>query len=196
MGKPERVYFETATKGAKNPDTCYLSYAAAPSLSDTTMYHGSEFTLSISKTNIDGTIRYTLDGSKPTESSNEYTAAITVSENTVVRAAVFVDGMLPSDTVTMTYIFDEPHSIPVVTIAMEKGDFSEMYAVSKPFVPVVERECYMQFFETDGTLGVQSAAGVRVSGASTRAYPQKSLGIYFRSGYGRNEITYPFFGED
>ncbi len=79
---------------------------------------------------------------------------------------------------------------------MEQKDFNEVYAVSKPFVPVVERECFMQFFEKDGSLGVETSAGVRVSGASTRAYPQKSLGIYFRSGYGRSELTYPFFGED
>lgn len=196
VGEGERVYFAEATKGSKNPDTCYLSYAAAPKLSDTEIYHTEGFYLEIIKKNSDGTVRYTLDGSKPDETSPVYTEPLYISSNTVVRAAVFVPGVLQSDTVSMTYLFEERHSIPVVTIAMEQQDFSEMYAVSRPFVPVVERECFMQFFETDGTLGVESAAGVRVSGASTRAYPQKSLGLYFRSGYGRNEITYPFFGED
>lgn len=195
-GEGERVYFAEATKGSKNPGTCYLSYAAAPRLSDTEIYHTEGFYLEITKKNADGVVRYTLDGSKPDETSPVYTEPLYISSNTVVRAAVFVPGTLQSDTVSMTYLFEERHSIPVVTIAMDRQDFSEMYAVSKPFVPVVERECFMQFFETDGTLGVESAAGVRVSGASTRAYPQKSLGLYFRSGYGRSEITYPFFGED
>lgn len=195
-GEAERVFYATATKGAKNADTCYLSYAAIPVFSDETIYHSSAFSLEISGKNVDGTIHYTLDGSKPTESSPVYTGAIPISANAVVRAAVFVPGMLPSDTVTMTYLFDEPHEIPVVTLAMDKDDFKEVYAVSKPFVPVVERECFMQFFEKDGSLGIQTPAGVRVSGASTRAYPQKSLGLYFRSGYGRNKVTYPFFGTD
>lgn len=195
-GNAERVYFTVATKGEKNPDSGYLSYAATPMLSDLEIYHSSAFSLSISKKNVDGVIRYTLDGSEPTEESQIYVEPINVSDNTVVRAAVFVDGMLPSDTVSMTYLFEEKHEIPVVTIAMDKSDFDEVYAVSKPFVPVVERKAHIQFFETDGTLGIESAAGIRVSGASTRAYPQKSLGIYFRSGYGRNKITYPFFGED
>lgn len=196
IGEAERVFFSTATPGGKNPDICFLTYAAAPKLSDANIYHDAAFYLEISKKNVNGDIRYTLDGSEPNQSSPVYSEPILINQNTVVRTAVFVDGMLPSDEVTMTYLFDEPHEIPVVTLAMDKDDFEEMYAVSRPFVPVVERKCFMQFFEEDGTLGVQTCAGVRVSGASTRAYPQKSLGIYFRSGYGRNQVTYPFFGED
>lgn len=191
----ERVYFTAATKGFENAEVYYMNYAAAPVFSSTDMYHTEPFDLEISAKNADAVIRYTLDGSKPTANSPVYSSALSISSNTVVRAATFVEGVMPSDVVSFTYIFDEPHSIPVVCLAMDEGDFAEVYAVNKPFVPVVERECYMQFFEANGQLGVQSAAGVRVSGAGTRAYNQKSLGIYFRSGYGQKEITYPFFGE-
>ncbi|MCH5279352.1 MAG: lamin tail domain-containing protein [Christensenellaceae bacterium] len=195
-GNSDRVYFTTSTMGAKNPDTCYLSYASAPSFSETAMYHDSAFALELTCRNADGVIRYTLDGSKPTENSEIYTEPIMISQNTVIRAVTFVPGVMESDVSTYTYIFDERHSLPVVCIAMNESDFAEVYAVSKPFVPVVERECFMQYFDESGRLGVESAAGMRVSGASTRAYRQKSLGLYFRGGYGRNEITYPFFGSD
>lgn len=196
IGSSDRVYFTTPTMGAKNPDTCYLSYASAPMFSETEMYHETAFSLELTCRNEDGVIRYTLDGSKPTANSEVYTGPIIISENTVIRAATFVPGVMESDVSTYTYIFDERHQLPVVCLAINKADFAEVYAVSRPFVPVVERECFMQYFDETGRLGVESAAGVRVSGASTRAYRQKSLGLYFRGGYGKNEITYPFFGND
>ena len=192
----ERVFFSKPTKGARNADTCLLSYAAAPAFSETGLYHDSPFTVTLSTRSENGVIHYTLDGSAPTASSTVYAGPISVTGNTVIRALTVVDGLVPSETVTVTYLFEKQHTIPVVTLAMAPADFSEVYAVSKPFVPVVERECMMQYFETDGSLGVEAPAGVRVSGASTRAYAQKSLGIYFRAGYGRSSVTYPFFGAD
>ena len=191
-----RVFFISPTRGAKNPDTCLLEYAAAPVFSDVELYRTAPFSLELTAKNADGTIHYTLDGSKPTTSSPVYSSPIQIGENTVVRAMTSVPGKLESECVAATYLFEEKHSLPVVTLALAPSDFSEVYAVSKPFVPVVEREAHMQFFEKDGTLGVESPAGIRVSGASTRAYAQKSLGVYFRGGYGRSSITYPFFGSD
>ena len=195
-GSDERVFFDRPTKGEANPSVCLLPYAAAPVFSESGLYHTAPFSVTISTRSADGTVHYTLDGSKPTEQSAVYTGPIAVSENTVIRAVTCAPGRLPSDDTTATYLFETPHTVPVVTLAMAPSDFDEMYAVSKPFVPVVERECRLQYFEKDGTLGVAAPAGVRVSGASTRKYPQKSLGLYFRAGYGRSKITYPFFGND
>ena len=192
----ERVFFSRPTKGARNPDTCLLATAAAPVFSVTELYHTSPFTVELTSRNEDAVIRYTLDGSKPDSESEVYTGPITVSSNTVLRAVTFVPGRVESSCSTATYLFETPHTIPVVTLAMDPADFAAVYAVSRPFVPVVERECSLSFFETDGTPGIETPAGVRVSGASTRAYAQKSLGIYFRAGYGRSKVTYPFFGSD
>lgn len=192
----ERVFFTAPTKGARNSDTCLLAYAAAPVFSEAALYHTSAFTVELTTRSADGTIHYTLDGSKPSAESPVYEGPLSVSGNTVLRAITCVPGRVDSDVASATYLFEQPHTIPVVTLAMAPGDFAEMYAVSRPFVPVVERECMLQYFETDGTLGVESPAGVRVSGASTRAYAQKSLGLYFRAGYGRSKLTYPFFGSD
>ena len=191
-----RVFFTTVTKGARNSDTCLLPYAAEPVFSESELYHSSAFTVELTTRSADGTIHYTLDGSKPTSESPVYSGPISVSANSVIRAVTCVPGRVDSSVSTATYLFEQPHTVPVVTLAMAPGDFSEVYAVNKPFVPVVERECMLQYFETDGTLGVESPAGVRVSGASTRAYAQKSLGLYFRAGYGRSKLTYPFFGSD
>ena len=192
----DRVFFLNPTKGRENPGSCCLSYAAAPVFSETGLYHSESFTVELTTRSADGTIHYTLDGSKPTASSPVYDGPITVSANTVIRAVTCVPGLVDSESVTATYLFEQPHTIPVVTLAMDSADFDEMYAVTEDGITAIEKEGYIQYFETDGTLGVEAPAGVRVSGASTRKYAQKSLGLYFRAGYGRRTVTYPFFGSD
>ena len=62
------------------------------------------------------TIRYTLDGSDPTESSTPYTGAITVSDDTVIKARAWKNGMNPCVIVTATYTYDAAQGAP-------KGDY-------------------------------------------------------------------------
>src|SRR5437762_11441326 len=50
-----------------------------------------------------GTVRYTLDGSDPTEKSRAYSGPIKVGQSTVIRARSFDRGATPSDIVSQTY---------------------------------------------------------------------------------------------
>ena len=54
------------------------------------------------------TIRYTLDGTDPTETSTEYTAAITISSSKTIKAKAWMDGYLPSDVATADYVIELP----------------------------------------------------------------------------------------
>lgn len=69
-------------------------------------------TQDITITAADGaTIRYTLDGTDPTETSTEYTAAITIRSSKTIKAKAWMDGYLPSDVATADYVIE----LPVVT---------------------------------------------------------------------------------
>src|SRR5205814_369085 len=67
-------------------------------------------------------IRYTLNGSRPTASSPLYTGPITASNSMVLRAAVFLDGFLPSAVVTESYtivgseLFTFSSPLPIIII--------------------------------------------------------------------------------
>lgn len=56
-----------------------------------------------------------------------------------------------------------------------------------------ERECHIDFFESDGTLVLSQDCGMRTQGAYSRADHQKSLRFYAREEYGEKNFKYTFF---
>ena len=62
------------------------------------------------------TIRYTLDGSNPTEESDAYTGLILIEDDTTLKARAFKSGMNPSVTVVAEYVYDAAQGAP-------KGDY-------------------------------------------------------------------------
>lgn len=190
-----RVYFETPTKGYKNasplPAAC-----AEPVLSRTGLYASESFNLTITCSTAGAEIRYTDNGSDPTQSSKLYTGPITVSKSTVIKARAFGNGLLSSPVAVHTYVFKDAHTLPVVTLSMSQSDYQRMYVSNMNSNGAVtkgdEVPCFMEYY-VDGRPAISSGAGVRVSGASTATYPQKSLGLYFRAGYGRSSLDYPLF---
>ena len=84
-----------------------MSPVATPTITpaDGTMFSGSTRRVSISCTTTDATIRYTLDGSEPDETSILYkNKSFNVFDTTVVKAKAFKDGMLPSATASSRMI--------------------------------------------------------------------------------------------
>lgn len=186
-----RVFFAKATPKAANAPG-FSSYASSPVFSANSLYNTEAFELSITCATEGASIFYTLDGSVPTVHSDPYTSPIRIDKNTPVRAIAVRDGLLPSEITTHTFLFEEKHSVPVVCITGNPGDINKVYSVTDRWQKI-EREGFAEYYEADGKLGIIFPCGLRVSGASTLLDPQKSLTLYLRSGYGRAEITYPFF---
>ena len=191
-----RCFFVTPTKGSRNSNP-YSGVTAEPTFSKSGLYCSSAFDLTISCTTPGAEIRYTTDGSDPTTSSMLYTEPIRVSSSTVIKATAYHDGLLKSPVGVKTYLFVDSHTVPVISISLSKSDYSRMYVASQnsqtgAVTKGDEVSCYMEYY-VDGRLAISSGAGVRVSGASTSLYSQKSLGLYFRAGYGRSSLDFPLF---
>lgn len=63
-------------------------------------------TITISSKTEGAVIKYTTNGFEPTKKDSTYSAAIQISENTILKAKAFKDGMPDSMTLTETYIIE------------------------------------------------------------------------------------------
>ncbi len=193
-GAIARAFFNKPTKGARNSDQYALGYAKAPQFSETGLYQTSPFDLVL--TSGEGAvIHYTTNGSEPTASSSVYDGPIEIKKNTVVRAFAQQDGLLDSEIVTYTFLFTEPHQLPVVCVSLRPKDLEALASArSKVSASKEQRKGYFSYYE-GGKLSTQFPADFKTKGAGTLGYEQLSLTIHLRGKYGQGSVTYPFFSE-
>lgn len=85
----------------------YVAKTAAPTFSVVQGEYSSAQSVALSCDTDDADIYYTLDGSTPSSSSNEYTGAITITETTTLKAIAIYDGV-ESNVTSATYTMNRP----------------------------------------------------------------------------------------
>ena len=65
------------------------------------------------------TIAYTIDGTEPTKDSTVYTAPVTITTDTTVKAIAFAENVEPSDVAVAAYVIDNSG---INTVAVEGID--------------------------------------------------------------------------
>jgi len=188
----QRAIFASATPGAANGESAIRGYTAAPVFSRSGGYASEPFELVISCATEGAAVYYTTDGSRPTTSSKVYSGPIRIEKNTCVKAIAQAEGMLTSDQTVATYLFEQPHTTPVICLSIDEGDLSYISA-SENRRDIREREAYAEYYTGKGLLGVRFPMGMRIGGNSTRLYPQRTFSLHLRGGYGQSSVTYPFF---
>ena len=157
-----------------------------------------------------GKIYYTTDSTIPTANSIPYTGPIHLSSTTVIRAVAIEPGKLASQTLDLTYVINEGHQLPVVSLvtepdnlwseekgicAMGPGASPEFPHKGANFWQDWERPITVSLLEKDG-VAFSQAAGISIHGAYSRARALKGFAIAFRDSYGKGSLDYPLFGED
>jgi len=99
-------YFDSPTPGDINSEPSSQGKVADTKFTPDRGFYDTPIQVSISTLTEGATIRYTLDGSKPTETTGTvYTVPLTVDSTTTLRAAAFKFGFDPTDVDTHTYLF-------------------------------------------------------------------------------------------
>jgi hypothetical protein len=88
-----------------------IEVAAAPTFSIAEGTYTSAQTVTLSSSTSGAIIRYTLDGTTPTAASPAYTAPITISATTMLKAYAVKAGMTDSNVVTANYVISIPGDI-------------------------------------------------------------------------------------
>ncbi len=93
------------TPGGPNGDA-RLGKVAAVKLSHKRGIHDQPFKLELSTATEGAEVRYTLDGTAPTQQQGRvYRSPLEINATTVLRVAAFKDGFSPADTKTHTFLF-------------------------------------------------------------------------------------------
>lgn len=207
-GSDNLFFFNSPTPGKKNIDDGFASFLQPPTFSKEHGFYETPFFLDISNPNSTGTIRYSIDGSEPTKYSTVYSNQIVISGTSVIRAKIFANGLIPSQTVTNTFFVNTTQRLPIVSLSTNPDNFfssdSGIYVLgpnaesANPnfganFWQDWERPIHVEFFEDNNAFGFAIDCGVKISGQWSRANPQKSLTFFVRDVYGFSEINYKLF---
>ena len=180
-------YFSSPSPGSENSGGQRRVAEKPLSLTADGVYNGIEgmyVELSAS-----GSIRYTLDGSAPTAESPEYTGPIYIDKTTVIRAVNFEEGALPSRTLSLSYIINENHSLPVLSLLTDSpAEFDTMYNAKQKGV---ELPASLSLYEEDGSFTI--GCGVSMHGETSLVLPKKNMSVRFRGAYGQSTLNYDIY---
>lgn len=139
-GSDNRYYYADPTPGAPNGKG-YEGITQLPAFSVTPGIYDNAVTVAITAGEGE-TIRYTTDCTTPNASSEVYSGELSLSKNSVIRAAAFRDGYLSGDVATATYLFRSDgvnHALPVVTLVTDPDNLwnskTGIYATGDQFDP-------------------------------------------------------------
>ena len=139
-----------------------------------------------------GTIYYTLDGSEPDESSAVYSAPITLSSTATVRAAAVENGRMISKCASFSYIINEHHTLPVVSVSCNAKQFRTVYAYATDHSKYCDAS--VSYFGEDGTFTADCS--LKLHGASARTVLEKKhFKLVFSGRYG-GDLQYNLFGTE
>ena len=200
------VFFMTPTPGAANTTPGYTGRSNQPViLTQGGAYAGS---VTVTVTNDQGgVVYYTTDGSEPTKASSVYSAPLTFTQTTVLRARILEDGKMPGLTKTMTYFLNnefQGHSLPIVSLATDSDNFWDsehgIYGWTNANNEKADFEIpvNIELYENNGSdrAAFNEAAGVKINGLYAWQLPQKMLGVYFKKKYGESKLSYQLFHDD
>ena len=228
-------YFSPPSPGVEN-GAAFVGFVADTSFDVDRGFFEDPFTVNIGSSTLGATIVYTTDGSEPTLTNGTAVsplngaapsaASVLINGTTVLRAAAFKDGRVPTNVDTQTYLFaaDIIEQAQMDSEVVDSPDYSaEMISAMKSVrsLSIVtdpdnlfsnatgilantggrgitwERPISIEFIDPDHPRdSFQSGAGLRMHGNGSRGSSKNSLRLLFRADYGAKKLDYPLFGED
>lgn len=193
-GSDSWLFFPEPTPAASNTTLGSSVATVEPYFSPPGGFYSDSVSISLSADSAHMIIRFTLDGSVPSDSSTIFTNPVTLDQTTVVRARVFGPMMVPSKIITTTYFIDVETSLPVVSLSTTPSNFFGTGGIYSRSLRDVEKPVHVEFFEPDGLFGFSIDGGAKIYGSGGALWqPQRALAIFARDKYGYPELNYQLF---
>lgn len=155
-------------------------------------------------------IRYTLDGSTPSQNSSRYAGPIRIDKTLVLKAMVMQDGLAVGKIQTQSYFINETSTLPVVSLITdpkylwdptigiyvagegrvnEAGELIPNYEMRGP---EWRPPAYLEFYDGRGQMQFALEGNIKIHGEGSRKYPQKSVRFCATQG---EYMEYKFFAD-
>ncbi|MCF0191703.1 MAG: CotH kinase family protein [Marinilabiliaceae bacterium] len=197
-------YQLTTTPGSKNEGGLSDIILGKPIFSpEGGVYENASFNVTLSlpaDAPADAVIRFTTDGSEPTESSSRYSEPLSLSSSTVIRAKIFAPGAISPVSTAQSYLsLGRKVSLPVVSLAINSSYLDDnnigIFANNNSNSSVDwRRPVNFEFFpEPETPSALNQLCETRVSGGASRGVQFKSQLIYANKRFGEKRLDYEFF---
>ncbi|MDA7881619.1 CotH kinase family protein [Akkermansiaceae bacterium] len=114
-------YIALGTPGAANIGSALGEAPGLPQFSADGGFHASSLNLVLSSATPGAIVRYTTDGTDPIDGV-DYSAPISISANTVIRARSILAGSIPSEILTHTYLINQGSAYQSLPAMILSGD--------------------------------------------------------------------------
>lgn len=194
LGKTDAGYafFDVPSFGAENGKgkTAVLT---APKASVETGLYQQGFTVEIEG---DGTVYYTLDGSKPTADDKKYESPIEIKRTCTLRAVCVDENSITSPVSSFVYhIKERSYDFDVLQVSLDPADFYGNDGIYTQYEERWEKEANLTYI-VDGKEEFSVDCGFKLVGDGSRSIAKKNFQVKFRGEYGASSLKYAFFGED
>ena len=132
----------------------------------------------------DGAIYYTTDGSDPDIHSLRYEGPIHIDDTTVLRAVAVEDGKLQSSIYTSTFVFEDRHTIPVVSLVTDPDNLWGKDGIYKSTYDIKElkRPAHISYQGEDGSFSLDCEISMHGM-TSILKQDKKSFTVRFQDSY-------------
>lgn len=159
-----------------------------------------------------GDIYYTKDGSTPTKSSQRYTAPLSISTSTVLKTRALASNRFMSSVKSRTYLINEQTTLPVISLGVDErylidpkigiyvlgtdinGNPNQLNFDDPNYMQDWVRTASIEYIKENKSQFNENV-GIKIHGAGSRTFEQKSLTVYARDRFGPKSINYQLFAD-
>jgi hypothetical protein len=175
--------FTTPTPGATNTtSTAYTGYTQKPLFSVPAGFYPGPVSVAITTGETGVTLRYTLDGTEPTSASQAYSVPVSIPATRILKARAFSSNtsILPGLIEFDTYLINESHTLPVVSIAA--NNLKNLLNGNGGLMP----EGSIEYFDENKVRTTTAYGQFGKHGQDSWVHPQRSLDYKSRDEMGYN----------
>ena len=180
-GSAEIGIFIQATPGKSNQTSqAYTQgFSVQPKINFPAGFYPASVEIVLTSDEPNAIIRYTLDGSDPSESSGRYSSPFRIQATKSLRARSFTPGKLPSEIVTATYFINEEYTLPVLSVNSNYDNIFGTNGIFTNWQQTFNVPSYVEYFEKNQKKAFGQFAGMQVDGGAggSREKPQHSFRI-------------------